>query len=503
MILCFHKKLSFIYIFALSIAFFGGAVLFCMNSAYNPFYYTISADRDTYVFKTISMMIEGGYVPYKDSFDHKGPFLFVLNYLGDRISPYRGIWVIEVLFIAIAFIYMYKITRLFCNVGYSLLAVGISTSVLFEYYRADMTEEFAIPLIAIGIYYFLLYFMNKHLSSFHIVISGCCFSFVFLLRANMTAVWLVFCTFIFIELIKKKEYKELFRCVSFFLLGVIIVFTPFLVWFAINNAIFDFFKDYILFNKQYSTNMIEGSRNVWVGRVEGVVHFCKSSVVIIAYCSIFYFVKIKRDILDIVYIIFMVVSHLLMTMSGYISNHYGMILVPVVVYPISKLLSEVENDYFNSQHKYVAILITIALATTFVAPNWLNTLEDAVSMPYVDASNEDHLANEVVSIIESNTAEDEKISVYGNWNKIYVLSHRIHATRYSYQYPIGQVDPTIMDEYFDELQEEMPNIIVIESGFYDANISTFLNKNRYEQIFVDEGNENAEKAARVFARLEN
>ena len=77
------------------------------------------------------------------------------------------------------------------------------------------------------------------------------------------------------------------------------------------------------------------------------------------------------------------------------------------------------------------------------------------------------------------TEEEDKISVYGNWNIIYVLSNRVHATRYSYQFPIGQVMPEIMDEYMKDLQEELPKILVIMSGKFDDNIHGFLDKNNY------------------------
>lgn len=73
--------------------------------------------------------------------------------------------------------------------------------------------------------------------------------------------------------------------------------------------------------------------------------------------------------------------------------------------------------------------------------------------------------------------------MYGNWNIIYVLSNRVHATRYSYQFPIGQVMPEIMDEYMKDLQEELPKILVIMSGKFDDNIHGFLDKNNYQLLY--------------------
>ena len=58
------------------------------------------------------------------------------------------------------------------------------------------------------------------------------------------------------------------------------------------------------------------------------------------------------------------------------------------------------------------------------------------------------------------TDVDEKISVYGNYNIVYVLTQRQHASKYSYQSPIGSVNPAIMDTYFSDLERELPRMIV-------------------------------------------
>ena len=76
------------------------ALIFGINSPLHPWLGT-EAGTDSSVFKTVVMMMERGYQPYRDSFDHKGPFLYILNWLGNRISPYNGIWWIEVAAIVI------------------------------------------------------------------------------------------------------------------------------------------------------------------------------------------------------------------------------------------------------------------------------------------------------------------------------------------------------------------------------------------------------------------
>ena len=91
----------------------------------------------------------------------------------------------------------------------------------------------------------------------------------------------------------------------------------------------------------------------------------------------------------------------------------------------------------------------------------------------------------MTNLIQELTDEKDAISVYGNWNVVYVLSNRRHATKYSFQSPIGGVNPAIMDEYWNELQEELPPIIVVSSGYYNDGIKEFLTNNDYEMIYAE------------------
>lgn len=96
-------------------------------------------------------------------------------------------------------------------------------------------------------------------------------------------------------------------------------------------------------------------------------------------------------------------------------------------------------------------------------------------------------AGTVANLVEDYTTEDDCISVYGNWDLIYVLSQRKHATRYSYQFPIGAVRPQIMEEYLTQLEEEQPKVIVVQPGHVDDTILGFLRENNYELLWPEPG----------------
>ena len=52
---------------------------------------------DESVFIYIARMMRRGYVPYRDMFDHKGPYLFFFELIGDLCGD-TGIWILELIF---------------------------------------------------------------------------------------------------------------------------------------------------------------------------------------------------------------------------------------------------------------------------------------------------------------------------------------------------------------------------------------------------------------------
>lgn len=454
------------------------ALLFGFSSPLHPW---ISAESgtDSSVFKTVALMMEHGFMPYKDSFDHKGPFLYILNWIGNRISQYSGIWVVEIVAIGVAFFVLYKIARMSCGIIASTITALTSISLLFVYYEGgNLAEEYAMPCIAVGIYFFLEYLINNTISKARVIISGICFGIVLLLRPNMVTVWLIYCLTITTLLLWKKSINE---CVVFsiwFSAGVAVILIPVIIWLGVNNDLYYFIHDYLFFNIQYT---IAEGKVLFSSKWNSFFYFYNSSVYIIAFFSMVFHLKSEVRIISISYMFYLILTIVFMIISGRSYGHYGMVLIPAVVYPISLVFSDIEKITDANTSKVLLIVISLYLLSTNIIPNWIGIIA-GIATKY-EVKDENHL-NEVTikitNMIENYTIETDLISVYGNWDVIYVLSNRMHATRYSYQFPIGQIMPEIMDEYMDGLQEELPKAIIIRPGNFDENIQAFLEKNDYK-----------------------
>lgn len=460
--------------------------IFLINSPLHPWIKS-TAGTDSSVFKTVALMMRKGYVPYRYSFDHKGPIIYIINYLGDLISSYGGVWVFEFIFLfSTMVICYYSVQRLFkISEVFSAVAVFSGLALLFTYFEGgNLTEEYAMPFIAIGIYVFLNYLLHDNYNPFQLCACGFSFGIVLMLRINMVIMWCVFCLDILIITLLSKKRKELFVYIGWFLIGLCVAVIPIVCWLGLNGALKDFWFDYVQFNMIYSSS--EGGRATAIAKWDSFYHFFNTTVFTIALLSsIFLTIKIRsRRSLWFVYTLMMIANLIFICMSGMQYNHYGMILIPVVIFPIAGMLSFLSEHTTNKQ-PIGAYLLAGFLLCTVIWNDWSAGINTARKK--YESRNENHVSGNIIKMVEliqANTLPDDSISVYGNYDIVYVVSERTHATKYSYQFPIGTVYPAIMEEYWNELHEEQPRIIVVQRGHYDNSAKSFFENEHYDLLWA-------------------
>ena len=434
---------------------------------------------DSSVFKYVALEISKGKMPYADTFDHKGPLLYLINYIGLLIAYMRGIWIVEFACMFATLFFMFKTAKLFCGNFASVITVLISSKWIFDYFQyGNFTEEYAMLPICAATYIFLDYMLNEKVTKVRLALCGLCFGAVCLLRANMIAVWCVFCFVIFVKLIWTKDWKKLGEVVLYFTLGVGIIVLPICLWLGINGAFDDFIQSYFIFNLTYSTEA--GGRALTSAKWNAFMYFFNQEIVLYCVAVLLYLcVKGKNRLMDISYLAYVFVMFAMLCMSGMKYGHYGLTIVPVLVYPVARFISLVELQYKKNGNPLVLAAVLYVLVP-LVLPAWMNSVNNAVQV-YENQENSNYTAvvRKITSIIEEHTTEEETISVYGNWNIVYVISERLSASKYSYQFPIGTIDTNIMDQYFEDLTEKQPKVIVIQEERMNKRMQTFLDGNGY------------------------
>ena len=455
--------------FSVYAIFFLVSFIFLLNSPQHPIRES-AMFTDSGVFQTIAMAIRDGLLPYRDSFDHKGPILYIINLVGVLIDTKHGIWYIELLSLFAFSVFFYKISRLVSdNLFVNFFAVALSFCLLNNFYEGgNFTEEYAMPLIAYSLYVFLDFLINRKVTRWRIFVCGVCLAAVLLLRPNMTAAWIVFCPYIAAQLLYEKEWNKLLDYTILFLSGLFFLILPVMIGMQALGFFENFIDSYILFNLSYTkTSAIAlfccvlyfGTNIAFIFSVLGSVYLARDD---------------KKDgSIFFIYFCYLVLSLILVALPGRFYGHYGMVLVPAIGFPVAAIV-----DYFIKNNNSWMLIRVISLSALFVGLGQWNS----ILLRGQNKIDEDTL--KIITIIQNVTSQNDKISVYGNWDALYVLSQRKHATKYSYQFPIGQIRPEILHEYIEALKAEKPSVVVIQAGRdNDQLINKFLIDYKYKSIY--------------------
>ena len=253
----FSKKRILIALYAFLISF-----VMLLLASKNSFLYPFNDWVDANAFFTVGKSMMHGMVPYRDLFEQKGPFLYLIYGIGSLISfkSFLGIFILEVLFWTIALIYLYKILKMFLSTRVSLLILPIFMSIIVTtraFTHGGSAEEFCVPFFFITLYYFIKHFKIKELTKKEMLLNGVIAGFILLTKYTLLGFWFSFTLAIFIDYIMKKDYKKAIIYPLTLLLGMFIPFSICLIYLGINQAINDFFYNYFYINMTaYNENVV-------------------------------------------------------------------------------------------------------------------------------------------------------------------------------------------------------------------------------------------------------
>lgn len=477
----FYKKCC---TFAILLSLFVMALLAALMSPSSP-WNRGEVSTDSSVFLTIGKQIKNGSIPYLDTFDHKGPIIYIINFLGVIINETSGILIFEFVALFIALIFMYKTARLkITGRGASLFLVFVVFSLFLSFNavdRGNLVEEYSLPLIAASLFFFLKYMINKEIGTFSVFFVGVCFAMVALLRLNMVAIWAVFLPVIFVQLIVEKRFQELKRLIILFFAGMIFIILPIMVWLIANGAFGSFIHQYLIFNISYSkTDLV----NIY----DTVVYFLGYALVLLglALSMCFSFVGEKKDrLVSIAFLAAFIMTILVVCMSGRNYAHYGIIMIPLIVFAFACLYDKINVDTGKTTSALAVVFSTFLLF--IVSPVWLETSEAVVSSFFNRERGEEviEVAEKACEYISSFTNQGEEIVVYGNWNYVYLRCNRMPASKYSYQFPIAAVEPSILDNFFIDVAMNRPKVFVVQWDHFDDRVKKFLDEKGYEEQWKD------------------
>lgn len=427
---------------------------------------------DTAVFQTVGYMMKQGYLPYKDTFDHKGPLLYVFHYIGSLINTNWGIGFFQIINFYMTFYFSYKIARFKLESIDSLLVISLASIILLNnHHEPANVEEFSMAFVAISVYIFLEYLLNDKTTHLKVFVAGLCCAAVFMIKMSQISCWLIFGICIFALLCSKKKYRELWTFVGVFTAGFLSLCLVIVIWLLAKGCLYDAVYEYIIFNFKY----IQTRREL----LTSIGYWMEYDLVLVSIVAIIAFARKSQT--NIIYAIYLISSYAFIAFLEDTSSHHGLTLFPAVIYPLTLLMLELKKN------ENIKKLVVIVILAYFVIPKWYEMIKPIpYKLVHYGENSLPKEIDEICNVIKENTTPEDKISVYGNWDVIYLFSDRVHATKYSFQNPIQDCDDKIKDEYYSQLAEEKPTIIVLEGknwGNYEGEMKEFLDRENYELLY--------------------
>lgn len=347
------------------------AIIFFVISLIFVIFYSISTSPlystygvDSAVFQTIGKYwAEDGVrslIPYLDMFDHKGPLIYLIDAFGYHLTGDKnGILFIQVITIFIFCLCIYKIGRIELLERRAIFWTLINLFFLASCYEdGNMTEEYALPFIAYSLYCIYRYVgncrtvsMNKKTVYDHrprcAVVYGLTFGVCLMTRVTNALSVCIGVLVITSVLVLARKWKNLLHNVIGFLTGILLIVVPFMIYFGLHGAVYDFWYGTLLYNLDY----VSASSWIWKQDV--------SYIKLMAYVIYILYSCIPMAITGIISLhkkmyakgVFMLLtglSSMLYLISSNTYRHYSIIMIPyfmLIICEIIKLNSAIVNKY--------------------------------------------------------------------------------------------------------------------------------------------------------------
>ena len=277
-----------------------GAYLLCLLTAFitmlictrsSPLYACNNWD-DSNSYFTVGKSIFKGLVPYRDLFDQKGMMLYTLYGIASLISykTFFGVFIIEVIAASLTCTAMFKILNLYMRPAISMVLMPGAAAFIYStrsFWWGGSAEEMMMPLFMWGLYLSVRYFKDEYpkpVSNKTLIIGGILAGCVLNIKFNSLGFFFAWMVMILIAdlTIDPRSAESSFgkklddnnteqetgnsdeahnksfmlgtrlkRCVihgCIFLLGMFIATILWIVYFAVNGALYDWFHVYIYLN---------------------------------------------------------------------------------------------------------------------------------------------------------------------------------------------------------------------------------------------------------------
>lgn len=443
---------------------------------------------DGSIYQYIGHLILQGKMPYKDAFDHKGPFLYMINAVASMLDIKHGTWFIDATFMTVFWIFAYYVCRRFVSVIVSFtITATVMAQTVYSYWIGNTPDFYAAALSMVVLYFLLDYYLFGDIKTVRILIGGALTSICFWMKPNTIAMIGVICLCILIECIWTKQFAKIFKFIIGFIAGFMIPTIVSIIWVVGHDSLKMMINDYFLFNIFYA-----GNDASILARGQTALYFFRQPLIVagIVACGVYGFVTFLGDNSESTGGInkLMVVSCLTFVVSLYVCispgrsyQQYAMSILPLTVLLFGLTFKRVESR--KDSHIYINIAIIIMVLHLFLPA--MNQLSEN----QINNLRPDYVQNQIVNEIDLRTVDNDRIVIASpDHCGMYIWSERESATTSPYIQAImydGKHNDFWQD-YMSQIQSSKAKAIVWNNNW---NINDYIGEilDDYE-LQLDTGN---------------
>lgn len=240
-------------------------VLYCAAAAFfillpatrSSFLYPCNDWNDANSYFSVGKALFNGKVPYRDVFDQKGMYLYFFYGLAYLIShtTFAGVFLLEIILAVFDLLGIIRILRLYVKKNTSYILAPPVLAVCFSsqsFYWGGSAEELCLPFLIWGFYLSLRYFRQEYpdrqMGEKTVFLGGLLAGMVANIKFTSLGFFFAWMMCIAFAFLSKKDFSGAVKACGIFLGGMALPFVPWLIYFALHGALYDWYWAYVYVN---------------------------------------------------------------------------------------------------------------------------------------------------------------------------------------------------------------------------------------------------------------
>ena len=469
-----RRLLSVLFPFLLALCF--SLIFYAFNTPLGP---SIGSDNAMYL--TMGTALARGYAPYTQIFDHKGPVLFLLQWLPQAVSGGYSTFAVflqELVFLFLCLCLVSRIARethapeLPAEILYLALICSLAGG-------GNLTEEYtALPTLC-GVLLILKTFSGSSLSREEeaallrkSALLGAFCMLVFLVRANNALPLVCMTAGLSVVFLLTGRFSALGRCALGFLVGGIATLLPVCLWLLFRGALSAAWYGAVIHNFMYSAG--EGGSRLHALLCEG---YGQAALLFLLFSCLgaFSCLRGRRFALALSVLFGGLGGFAAAFISRKFYDHYLMIAAPLALAGFCLFLSSLPP---KPKQAVLCLCLAVSLSWLAIKGNrvWKWRLSERADLPEFTEN-----AQRLYSLVPEK--DRDSFMAYRVEPRWYPVTGALPCVRFYFlQETLSQVNPAVMDEIVETFHTRPPRWLVI---YYNRAFSPPYDP-RMVNIFADE-----------------